>query len=165
MPVENFKEMPFLLLNEHPERRRYVDQFNQVFRGFDRNSSKVGEIFFCAENIDLIQKQIILTVWKIKRVRIPYQSIERLIIVMRYVYNVNAKNLPCNIKDQIRELNTIVTNTVVTDIISNIELQEGYLEKIYGEFKPVDLPIHVTNRQPLPSIMTIWNENTEDELS
>jgi len=157
MSIENFKQVPFLLLNEHPQREKFVDQYAQVFRGFDRAPSKLGEIFFCGENIELLQKQIILTVLKKTNFRIPFQDVEKLVIVMRYIYNTEARNLPCNIKEQIRELNNKVTESVVPDIITNIELQNGYLEKIYGEFKPIDLPIHVSNRQPLPSITTVWD--------
>lgn len=151
-----FKENSFLYLNDHPKQKEYQDQFKQVYRGFDSSGSKLGEIFFCAENIDLIQKQIILTVLKTRRVKIPYQSEERLIIVMRHVFTTYARHLPCDFKDQIKELNDIVTTTVVPDIISAIELHFGYMDKINNELQPIELPIHVSNRKTLPSVTTKW---------
>lgn len=143
----NYLQVPFLLLSDNPQREYHKQQFEEVYRGFDGNESLLGRIFFSEENIDILQKQIILTVFKKSNVKIPIQSPERLLIVMRYVFNVNAKHLPTDYKEQIRELNDILVDTVVPDIITNVELNEEYMKKVNGERVILERPIHINNKK------------------
>ena len=108
--------------------------------------SKLEEIFFSDENINLINKQIVLSVWKKtnNKYKINFQSKDKLIIVMRYVFIENSKNLPYNIKGQIYELNCNTVGEILPNIITNFEQQLGYLRDIE---KRGDLP-------PLPQSST-----------
>ena len=69
------------------------------------SDGKLENTFFSDENIDLINKKIILVIFNItdKKVKINYQSKESLIIVMRYVFIEFAKHLPSNINEQVSE--------------------------------------------------------------
>jgi len=108
--------------------------------------SKLEELFFSDENIDLINKQIVLSVWKKtnKQYKISFQSKDKIIIVMSYVFNENAKHLPYNIKGQIYQLNCITVGSIISSIITNFEQKLGYLRDIE---KRGDLP-------PLPQSST-----------
>lgn len=90
------------------------------------------DLFFSADNIDLINKQLMLAVWKKsdKKYRIGFQEINKLIVVMRYVFIEYAKHLPYNIKGQIEELNCIVVGEIVPNVITNFEQKLGYLRDI-----------------------------------
>jgi len=115
--------------------------------------SKLEEVFFSDDNIDLINKQIVLTVWKRtnKQYKISFQSKDKLIIVMRYVFIENAKNLPYNVKGQIQELNCITVGEILSTLITNFEQKLGYLRDIEkrGELPP--LPISSTALRTLPT--------------
>jgi hypothetical protein len=115
--------------------------------------SKLEEIFFSDENINLINKQIVLSVWKKtnNKYKINFQSKDKLIIVMRYVFIENAKNLPYNIKGQIYELNCNTVGEILPNIITNFEQQLGYLRDIEkrGDLPP--LPQSSTANRTLPT--------------
>jgi Family of unknown function (DUF5761) len=105
--------------------------------------SKLQEIFFSDENIDLINKQIVLSVWKKtnNEYKISFQNKDKLIVVMQYVFNENARHLPYNIKGQIRDLNCIVVGEILPSVITNFEQKLGYLRDIEkrGELPPLPL--------------------------
>ncbi len=111
------------------------------------NFSTVETVFFSDENIDIINKQLILSVWKKsnKQYKIGFQEKNKLIIVMRYVYIEYSKNLPYNIDKQINDLNCIVVGAIVPDIITNFEQKLGYLKDIEKRGDLVPLPQN-TNR-------------------
>jgi len=115
--------------------------------------SKLEELYFSDENIELINKQIVLSVWKKTKnqYKINFQSKDKLIIVMRYVFIENAKNLPYNIKGQIYELNCITVREILPSIITNFEQKLGYLRDIErrGDLPP--LPISSTALKTLPT--------------
>jgi hypothetical protein len=102
------------------------------------------ELFFSNENIDLINKQIILTIYKKTNYKINFQSKHKLIIVMQYIFNEYAKHLPYDIKGQIYELNCKVVKNVTGDIITNFEQKIVYLRDIEKRNDPVPLPISST---------------------
>jgi len=150
-PIDKYREMPFLFLSENPDRVRHKNQFEELYRGFDNNASPLGKIFFSEENINLIQKKIILEVFKKTQNKINYQEPERLLIVMRYIFTTEAKHLQTNIKEQIRELDNLVVDTVLPDIITNVEQYLAYLKVVNGERVLLDRPEHITNRQSMQS--------------
>ncbi len=70
------------------------------------NECEQGDLentFFSDENISLINRQLILSVFKKSngQIKISDQSKESLIIVMRYIFLEYARHLPYNITEQI----------------------------------------------------------------
>jgi len=116
--------------------------------------SKLETLFFSDENINIINKQLVLSVWKKsnKQYKISFQDKEKLIIVMQYIFINNAKHLPYNIKNQLYELNCLTINDILSTIISNFEQKLGYLKDIEkrGELPP--LPISSTANKTLPTV-------------
>jgi len=120
----------------------------------ENQQNLLEKIFFSDENIELINKLLILTIFKKSdgEIKIAPQSKEQLIIVMRYIFIENAKHLPYNIKNQILELNYIVVNDIIPNIITNITQKIEYLDKLNKPRDLLPLPINVNkNNKNLPS--------------
>jgi len=120
----------------------------------ENQQNLLEKIFFSDENIELINKLLILTIFKKSdgEIKIAPQSKEQLIIVMRYIFIENAKHLPYNIKNQILELNYIVVNDIIPNIITNITQKIKYLDKLNKPRDLLPLPINVNkNNKNLPS--------------
>lgn len=112
------------------------------------------DIFFSDENIELINKQIILSIWKRTNntYKIGFQSKDNLLVVMQYIYLEYAKHLPYNIKSQIRDLNCQVVGEILPIIITNFEQKLGYLRDIEKRQPLVELPKSSTSDRTLISI-------------
>jgi hypothetical protein len=121
----------------------------------------VSRLFFSKENIELINKQLVLTVWKKsnKKYKIPFQKKEDLFTVMRYVYIQEGKNLPFKIKEQIKNLNDSVVKEIVPYIFTAVEQYQDYLRDINNPLKPPELPINTRELdRTLPSISNIFHK-------
>lgn len=125
------------------------------------NQNELGNLekaFFSSENVEIINKKLILTVYKKtnKEFLICPQKEENLIIVMRYVWIEYSRNLPFNIKDQINELNCRVVAEVLPTVVSNANQKIGYIRDISTQPIGPPLPINTKNIQrTLPSISNI----------
>jgi len=113
----------------------------------------LSDNFFSDENIDLINKQIILTIWKKTKgkYKVEKQNKNNLLIVMQYVFMENARYLPYDIKGQIKQLNCIVVGEIYPTVITNFEQKLGYLRDIQFRQPFVDLPKSSTSDKTLPS--------------
>ena len=136
---------------------------NQLRTDLIKNQVRISEceqgylenIFFSNENIDLINKKLIYSVYNKtnKLVRIQPQSKEKLLIVMRYVFLEYARHLPYNITDQVRELNCTVISEILPNIITNVNQEINYLKELDKPFGVLPLPINVhKNNKNLPSV-------------
>jgi hypothetical protein len=110
-------------------------------------------MFFSDENIELINKKLILTIWKKsnKKYKVAFQNKDNLIIVMQYVFLENARHLPYNIKGQIRDLNCQVVGEILPIVVTNFEQKLGYLRDIEVRQPLLDLPKSSTADRTLPS--------------
>ena len=117
------------------------------------NINLLKSVFFSSENVELINKQLVLNVWKRTKglYKIGFQDTNKIIIVMQYIYIEYCKNLPFDIKGQIKKLNCMVVNDIIPDIITNLEQKIGYLQDIEQRKPLLDLPISTTNNKTLPS--------------
>lgn len=134
--------------DSHPNSKNIRQQLiKNIVKKDECNVEILEKIFFSDENIDIINKQLILSVWKKsnKQYKIEYQDKNKLIIVMRYVFIENAKNLPYNITKQLIDLNCIVVGEIVSNIITNFEQKLGYLKDIEKRGDLIPLPQN-TNR-------------------
>jgi hypothetical protein len=151
---------PFLFLNNH--RKDYFNKLNN--RTNSNNEDYQGYIledtFFLDENFDLIQKKIVMDVYKKsnKKYLIKFQKIEKVNIIMKFVFNEYAQHLPFNIKEQIIELNNKTTSIICTDVIKNLESHEKYMRDATTQPIPIDRPENVSSsgNRTLPSVTTIY---------
>ncbi len=117
---------------------------NQV-RVSECEQGVLEETFFSDENISLINKQLIIAVYKKTKgqIKISEQSKESLIIIMRYIYLEYARHLPYDVAGQIKELNCQVIGEILPKIITEATQRIAYLEEINNPRKMIPLPINV----------------------
>lgn len=131
-----------------------------VFKQPECNISRLIDVFFSKENIELINKQLVLTVYKKsnKKYRIPFQKKEDLMVVMRFVYDKDAKHLPFKIKEQIKQLNCSVVKEILPNIFTQVEQNITYLENLGKPLEPIPPPVNVNKlNKTLPSISSLFH--------
>ena len=135
---------PFLFLENHPDNYTKLVQ-NQIYSNMN-NIDLLEIAFFSDQNIEIIQKQTILTIFKQIGWKVPYQRKTSLTIVMKYIYNFYARNLPYQITDQIKELNNKVVHEIVPKMITEIEQYLGYLRDSNRPLQVMEMPKYITTK-------------------
>ena len=155
--TNTFQESPFILFQDvNPN---VVNKRNEMIKNITKTSQNnitdVETLFFSDENIELINKQLILYVWKKSNnlYKINYQDKDKLLIVMRYVYLEFSRNLPYDINKQINELNCITIGEIGPTVITNFEQKLGYLRDIEKRQPLLELPQSTNKNKTLPTYM------------
>ena len=98
--------------------------FNDSLKTIQDNSI-LSKTFFSKRNIDCIQNNLIRKVFEKSGHKIARQSDLQLQIIMRSIYLQYSKNLTCDVKIQIKELNKKVLDysldRVITEILQFLE--------------------------------------------
>jgi hypothetical protein len=117
------------ILNNNPQlyNEKNISTINRNISG-----NCVSEIFFSQENTNLIQQGIYNSVYNLSegQYNIGKQSEQELKIIMRSIYFQHAKNLNFDLKEQVRELNTLVIRWCVDEIIKNIKQYIEYKKNV-----------------------------------
>lgn len=97
------------------------DQTNSISRNLEHSS--LSRKFFSKDNINKIQKNIIINVYhkSDKKYSISTQDEKELLIIMRSYYLQYGKNLTTDIQGQVNNLNKMVIDWSVDEIIKNID--------------------------------------------
>lgn len=108
----------FVLFQELKNKNKYNEQALKSIQ----TPTLLSTTFLSDQNMALLQKQIKYEVYiqSDKQYVIKEQSYKDLKIIARSIYLQHSKNLDCNIKEQIRELNYKVTEECVKIIMGNI---------------------------------------------
>ncbi len=153
--TNTFNESPFILFQD--ANPKSIQMRNQMIKNLTKTSecniTDVESLFFSDENIEIINKQLILAVYKRSKnqYKINFQDIDKIKIIMRYVYLEYSRNLPYDLAGQINELNCIVVGEIVPTIITNFEQKLGYLRDIEKRQDPVPLPQSSSKMKTLPT--------------
>ena len=171
-PKFDIKQLPIAYFNENKNSEELRDQYiKNTIKQTEENISDLAKNFFSDCNIELINKQLVMKVYKIsnKKYFIGFQSKDNLLIIMRYIWIQYSKNLDFKIKEQIIELNNLVVKEILPDIITNIEQYYGYLkdyeERENSKFKVNDLPVSTKMTRgttELPSISETFHNVYRD---
>ena len=148
--IFDYHELPTVYLADNPNSDELRKQLIRNETGIC-SISNLEETFFSDKNIDIINKKLILSVYKLtnNKFKIAKQSSETLIIVMRYVFLYNAKFLPYQIDEQINELNCLVIKEILPNIITSITQKVEYLDYINVRPPLLDLPISTSKSKTL----------------
>jgi len=94
--------------------------------------TEVAKVFFSENNILLINKKLVLKVFEVSKntVKIPFQSRDDLLVIMRYIYISYSQNLNKKVERQVAELNCRVVKEIMPSILSNIDQYMKYLKEI-----------------------------------
>lgn len=151
-------DMPSAYFADNPKANALRNQLikNQV-RISECEQGYLETTFFSDENIELINKQLILRVWEKsnKTIKIGHQTTEDLIIVMRYVFIEYARHLPYDVQGQIRELNCKVVSELLATVFSNANQKIDYLKDIYTPRDLVQLPQNTSRVRTLQSVSDV----------
>ena len=145
----------FLLLSSH--RNDYFKEYSEKISSDnpDYQGYILSDLFFSEANIEIVQRQLVLGVYNNskKKYLIPFQNNNSILTVMKYMFNENAKHLPYDVTNQIKELNNMVVMELQPMIIKNIMRKNKYLEDINNPPPVNDLPINVNSagNKTLPS--------------
>lgn len=123
----------------------------------DRYDNLLKEVFFSDENIEIINKRLIMNIYKLtnKKVKINEQSKESLNIVMTYIFTEYSNNFDIDIQNQIKELNCKVTNELTPKILTEVNHHITYVKNI-DKIKLLDLPVNSLKNRTLPSVTTTF---------
>lgn len=158
----NMMEMPqaYFSGNVNAEKNR-KQLIKNMFRQPECDIDRLTDVFFSYENIEMINKQLVLTVYKKsgKKFKIPFQKKEDLMVVMRFIYDKDARHLPFKIKEQIKQLNCSVIKEILPNIFTQIEQNITYLKHLDKPLNPLPPPVNVNKlNKTLPSISSIFHE-------
>jgi hypothetical protein len=94
------------------------------------SESRVSNLFFSKENMDILQDGIRFVVFKKTKEVISKQSEPELQVIMRSIYLQYAKNLNTNIIEQVKDLNSKVLDYTVSYIANQIHNYKIYTNDI-----------------------------------
>jgi hypothetical protein len=135
---------------EHPlymESKRHLrNKYRSEAVGYMLDSNDVQQMFFSDDNIDLLQQLIANHVYQQSNgtYRIGKQDELQLKIIMKSIYLQYAKNLPHNVMEQVRELNSHVLDYAVPTILTNVEQYVRYKNDVSTLPTPIELPQSVS---------------------
>jgi len=89
-------------------------------------NTQLSDLYFSKENVQIIQNGIRAGVYNRSSNKhiISNQNLDTIHIIMRSIFLQNSKNLPDNITEQIKDLNELVIEEIVSKLLGEIE---GYL--------------------------------------
>ena len=121
--------------------------FNDALKNI-HNDNDLSNLFFSRVNIDFLQQKIIDEIFKASRdqYRIAKQSEESLQVIMRAMYLQHSRNLPCKIKEQVKDLNRYVLDFCIQNIMTNIKQYIGYVRDVNAPRAVMENPIDTTTR-------------------
>jgi hypothetical protein len=131
---------------QYPEQDRTVTENPNNITTRNLECSEVSSVFFSSQNIDLLQNGMRNQILNMSNGQyvIGRQSEDELKIIMRSIYYQYSKNIPYNIKEQVKYLNIKVLEWSVPRILTNLKQDEMYRRDISTLPEPLE-------RSQLPS--------------
>ena len=149
------KDFPMFTANNNNN-----DSFKSNALRHIQTQSKLSLVYFSDANIKRVQDMIRYNVWikSDKQFVIGPQSSVELEIIMRAIYLQHAKNMDCNIAEQVQELDDMVMNYCVPKIINEVIQYNGYLRQIEYLPIPEDRPVNMSSKgtRTLRSVTTTF---------
>lgn len=117
-------------------------------------ASPLSDLFFSPRNVKIIQRAVVGKVFKLTTFLIDEQDSQDVMIVMRSVYLQNALTHSKDIQGQICDLDRITIDTILSDIIPAIKMQDYYVKQLYAPRQMMDRPKYeseIGKKKLLPS--------------
>lgn len=148
----------------------FYSRARDILRGFDAQcDSFLVELFYSKSNVDIVQRQIVLSVYQQRDCKIPFQNEDDLLVVMTGVLKafgrfIEAPNSPDCYRKQIKILNQAVVDGILPDLLASVDLQLSYEQQFVdkeGNHQHRDLlppPISTQTRKgDIPSVTAVWS--------
>ena len=125
--LKNDYEKPFKFTENFTKENVYDNSLKYI-----QTENLLSKIFFSNENIKMIQNMLRYNVWLYsdKKFVISDQDETQLTIIMRSIYLQYSKNLPNNIKDQVKKLNKYVLDWSIPRVLTQVKQFIGYKNDI-----------------------------------
>jgi len=117
---DNYKSYETYQGSNEPQ-KCFTDSVSRI-----HTATSLTESYFSRENVDMVQNEIIKRIYNQTGYVISRQSDTNLQVIMRSIYLQYGKNLPCQIKEQILELNEEVYKECLRIMIPNIKQTIDY---------------------------------------
>jgi len=111
-----------------------------------QGKSALNELFFSFENVELLHRNIISRVSNITGYRIGRQNDTELQIIMRSIFLQYSKNQPCNLKQQVMDLNKTVLDYAVDRITTEISRYLEYKDTVNKMPLPLNHPRNLSSK-------------------
>jgi len=107
-------------------------------------SNVLAQVFFCPENIQIIQNGLRAGVYKMSNNQfvIAPQNMDSLKIIMRSIYLQYAEHYPNNITEQVERLNQLVLEYAVPSVYNEAMGYLKYCQDQSSLVVPLELPRH-----------------------
>lgn len=102
------------------------------------SENNVNTLFFSQQNVDILQQGIRYSVYKKTNRTIDNQNERELRVIMRSIYLQYSRNLPTNILEQVKELNSRVLDGVIPKIVIEMNQYSTYLRDASSLPIPID---------------------------
>ena len=96
--------------------------FKEMIKSVHQERTKLSDIYFSRENLELIQKELISNVRDQYKFNIDKQSEDQLLIIMRSYYTLYANPETNNLKQEIIKLNKLVIDKATLIVVTNIKM-------------------------------------------
>jgi len=106
----------------------------------------LSRTYFCNDNVERIQRQVVNEVFKQSNKQIGKQSYQELQIIMKSIYLQYGRNLPTEIESQVAKLNKYVVDECVRIIIPNVLQYNKYIEDITSPIPVMPRSQNVSNK-------------------
>ena len=105
----------------------------------------LAQVFFSAENMQIIQNGIRAGVYKMsdEKINVPPQNVDTLKIIMRSIYLQHAEHSPTNIKNQVQQLNDIVLDYAIPSVYNEAIGYMKYTQDQSTLAVPMDRPFNI----------------------
>lgn len=109
----------------------------------NQQSSLLSDLYFSAENIQIVQNAIKAGVYHISKGQhiIGDQDEDTLKIIMRSCYLQFSSNRKDNIREQLKDLNQLVVNYSVPQINSEATAYKNYKKDVSNLATPIERPV------------------------
>jgi hypothetical protein len=143
--IENSDPNAVFKMQERIALKNKSTNYASALSGNDWEDNMVSRVFFCSENIQILQNGLRAGVYAMSnnKIVIPPQNVDQLKIVMRSVYLQYAEHFPTNITAQIERLNKIVWDYVVPAVYGEAVGYMKYMEDQSTLVMPMERPLHV----------------------
>ena len=107
-----------------------------------QETTLLSTVYFSKENIQIVHNAIRAGVHKKSNGRyvIGMQNMDTLKIIMRSIYLQHAVNKPCQITEQIKELNKLVLDYAVPQVLGEVEAYVKYKHDVSTLAVPLQRP-------------------------
>lgn len=139
----NTIEKPFNMIEQINSKN--TDNYEDTLK-YIQTDTILSKVFFSKENIKMLQNMLRYNIWlqSDKKYIISDQDELQLTIIMRSIFLQYSKNLPNNIKEQVKKLNGYVLDSCIPGVLSQVQQFIQYKKDISETPKPLEYGKYVS---------------------